>query len=110
MDSTKKSEDKTKDAEDNEVREKLRGEVDLAPWQALRSHAEAERLFLAASDLDLVEIGLALARDQSAPVNAWIAAGQLARPTPPQLAAWDETDEQIFRCLIVAPFVLAQET
>ncbi|MDE0886228.1 MAG: DUF2288 family protein [Myxococcota bacterium] len=106
MDSKKK----TENAEDNELREKLRGEVDFAPWQALRAHAEAERLFLAASDLDLVEIGIALARDQPEPVDEWIAAGQLGRPSAPQLEKWTEADEQIFRCLIVAPFVLAQET
>ncbi len=96
--------------EDNDLREKLRGEVDVAPWLALRSHAEADRLFLAAPELDLVEIGLALAQDQQAPVNEWISAGQLGRPSAPQLAAWTEAEERVFRCLIVAPFVLVQET
>jgi hypothetical protein len=87
---------------------KLSAEVDLVPWPELKSHALADRLFVVAEVLDLVEVAVAVATDAAARVEGWIASAQLKRPGRQQLEAWDADDRTAFRCVIVQPFVLVQ--
>jgi hypothetical protein len=62
-----------------------------------------------AAGLDLVEVGVRVALDDTAAVGAWIAAGQVAKPTKPQLDAWNEAPTRKFMALVVQPYVLIQE-
>jgi hypothetical protein len=92
-----------------EVREKLLREVDVAAWSDLRTHAFADRLFLVATESELIDVAVAVALDQASEVKAWIEAGRLARPTPEQIEQFESTDRTSLRTLIVAPYVLSQE-
>ena len=90
------------------LRAKLGAELDLVPWQELRSHALADRLFLVAADLEVLEVAVAIACDDSAAVSGWIEGGSLARPSGDELNAFDGEPGRELRCVIVQPFVLAQ--
>jgi hypothetical protein len=90
------------------TRTKLSAEVDLAPWGELKSHALADRLFVVGAELSLLDVAVAIASDATAEVEAWMRAESLMRPSEEQMTSWDETSAMPFRCVIVAPFVLAQ--
>jgi len=91
-------------------RAKLAAEIDLVPWRELRSHALADRVFLVGPDLELLDVAVAVACDAAGEVAAWTRGGDLARPSQEQMTAWEETPAPVFRCVIVAPFVLVQRT
>ena len=96
--------------EQSTLRKKLMSEVDRVSWRPLAPHHERGVLWLLAMDLDLVEVGMAVAEDRVSDVSAWIQTGQLRRPTDGEVQAWfDDPVAQHFAFLIVQPFVLAVE-
>lgn len=93
----------------DELRQRLASERARVGWRDLRAHAGRGALFLVSGDLGLIDATLAVAGDDRAAVEAWLAAGQLARPTPAQLEAWEQALDKPFDYLIAQPFVLACE-
>ncbi len=91
------------------TREELALAVDEAAWGWLRAHLERGGLIVVARDLDIVEVGVKLAADETTAIGGWIAGGGLGKPSAEQLAAWDGDREKCFLCLIVSPYVLIQE-
>jgi hypothetical protein len=90
-------------------REKLKETLDEAEWGWLRDHAERDGLIIVARELELLDVGEAIASDDSKQVGAWIGGGQLTKPTQEQLAEWNETPARRFMALVVSPYVLIQE-
>ncbi len=89
-----------------DLRRKLEGDVDVAVWRDLRTHAARDNLFIVNRDLDLVDVAVALAQDDATKVGGWISACQLSRPSEPQLSAWEAHLDKQFDSVIVSPFVL----
>lgn len=85
------------------------GEIAAVEWHWLRPHHEQGRLYCVAAGLDLAEVALAVARDDSAAVRGWLAAGTLAKPDADQLARWNADPTRPLNMVIVQPFVLVQE-
>ncbi|MFO7812013.1 MAG: DUF2288 family protein [Pelovirga sp.] len=85
-------------------------ERDLAQvsWRELRIHLRRDALVTVASDLSLVAVAGAVATDDAPQVEAWIAAGQLAKPTATELAEWETSLDKAFLLLIVQPYILIQ--
>ena len=77
-------------------------------WKTLAAHAKRGGLVLVDTALDLVEVAVAVANDDSASVEAWMSAHQLAKPTEAQVASWEDDTEDRFTVVIVQPYVLAQ--
>ena len=77
-------------------------------WLDLRHHASRHGLFVVHGETSLVEVGRAVAADDSSRVEAWIGRGQLARPTPQEHAAWEADMSCFFDFVIVQPFVLVK--
>jgi hypothetical protein len=92
----------------DEVRKKLREELDITAWRALRTHLCRDSVILVTSELDLVEVACCVALDRTPEVAAWIADGRLRKPTVAELASWERDLEAPFRLLIVAPYLLIQ--
>ena len=89
--------------------EKLRAEILEAPWIDLFPHAERGALFVVAEELDLADVGSKVAEDDTATVGKWLEDGELNRPAPEKIKAWDSEPGKLFRFLIVQPYVLIQE-
>ncbi len=83
--------------------------VGPAEWRWLSPHADRGAVVLVDALLNLAEVGLAIATDDVATVNRWMAEALITRPTPAQLEAWGQTQGKHFQALIVQPFVLVQE-
>ena len=92
----------------DELRTKLRDELDTVDWRALRGQLRRGSVILVVPELDLVEVACCVARDCSVEVAGWIAGGQLRKPEQEDLNAWERDLAKSFRVLIVAPYVLIQ--
>ncbi len=84
--------------------------VGPAEWRWLSPHAERGALFVVDAGLDLAEVGLAIARDDVATVNRWLAEALLAKPSPRQIKTWEQEMTKCLQSLIVQPFVLVQDS
>jgi hypothetical protein len=60
------------------------------------------------SQLDLLEVAVAVAQDDGEQVQQWMAEQQLNRPTADQAEAWRTETGERFTTVIVQPHVLAQ--
>ena len=90
-------------------KEELAAKIDTADWQALRAHLERGGVILVDPLLDLVEVGVALAEDDVKSVERWLSSGLISKPSAQQVQNWDAEKGKTFLCLIVSPYVLAQE-
>jgi hypothetical protein len=90
-------------------RDTLRAQVMAAPWVDLRDHHARGALLLLASEEDLIDVGLAIARDDRATVSALLARGALRKTSESEAKAFAERTSTRFQLLIVQPFVLAQQ-
>ena len=90
------------------TREELALAFDEAEWGWLRPHLERGGLIVVDRELDIVEVGLKIAADDSTAISAWISGGKLAKPVAEQIAGWD-ADGALFLTLIISPYVLIQE-
>lgn len=92
-----------------DLREKLKGEIEKADWNMLIPHHEKETVFLLASDLDLVGAGVAIAEDNSQLVSMWLKDKKLARPTDEQVENFKKDEyKKLFNFLIIQPYVIIQ--
>lgn len=78
-------------------------------WRELKIHLQRDAIIIVSSELDLVEVGVSVADDDKASVEAWIAANLLGKPTEVQLKKWEQETDRLFQMLIVQPYILVQD-
>ncbi len=88
--------------------ERFKEELAEVSWRDLREHLQRDTIITLIPELDLVEAATAVARNDTARIEAWIAAGQLGKPSAEQVAAWEKQMDKSFRMLIVQPYILVQ--
>ncbi len=81
---------------------------ELAPmdWETLIPHAKRDAIIVVDNALDLVEVGVAIAEDNTALVKNWLSELLLHKPSQEELNDWNSQPEKQFNTLIVQPFVL----
>ena len=92
----------------DDLRARLAEEIHRVDWKPLAPHAKRGGLVLVDPELDLLDVALAVARDDGEQVQRWMAAQQLRRATAAQTEAWREEAGERFTVVIVQPYVLAQ--
>ena len=92
----------------DDLRAHLANEVHRVDWQPLAAHARRGGLVLVDTRLDLVEVAVAVAQDDTVQVQRWMEARQLLKPTDAQVDSWKSETEERFTVVIVQPYVLAQ--
>ncbi len=92
----------------DELRARLSEDIHRVDWKPLAPHAKRGALVMVAPELDLVEVGTAVAQDQGDQVRQWLDSRQLSRPAEADAEAWSQEAEERFTVLIVQPYVLAQ--
>ncbi|HEY9749903.1 MAG TPA: DUF2288 domain-containing protein [Allocoleopsis sp.] len=96
-------------AELESVRAELAEMLDEAEWNWLKPHAQRDVLLVVAPELNLLDVGVAIASDNVPEVQNWIQQNLLTKPTATQLSDWNNDQEKRFNALIVQPYVLVQE-
>jgi hypothetical protein len=91
-----------------DLRDKLTKELQVVEWDALLPHFERDAIVTVDQSLNLIEVGIAMANDNSQIVGAWLKDKLLNRPDEDQSAGWVK-EKKHFQFIIVQPYVLVQE-
>ena len=91
------------------LRAKLNLETARLAWPELERHFARGVVVCVKPGFDLVEAALAMAENRAADVQAWLADGTLVQPGTDAAKRWHAA-QQVFWGVVVAPFVLVQET
>lgn len=90
-----------------DLRAELTNMVGPVQWEWLKPHAQRDAVVVVNSDLDLTEVGVAIATDNTQAVSHWITEQLIAKPNAEQIALWSSHNQR-FNSLIVQPYVLVQ--
>ena len=92
-----------------DVRAELVAALDEAEWSWLEPHFERDSVIMVSLELDLVDVGEAIADDNTQRVQRWIEEALIQKPSSTQIVDWNQNQSKRFKALIVRPYVLAQE-
>jgi hypothetical protein len=92
-----------------DLRTELAAMVDEAEWEWLMPHARRDAVVIVNPDLDLVDVGVAIASDNVPTVQRWISEQLIYKPSSEQLSDWGSDRTRRFNALIVQPYVLVQD-
>lgn len=93
---------------ETELRRKLASDLGTISWAELQRHFARGNLIRVASELDLVEVAMRFAHDDTAAVKTWTDAGVVARAHDGHARAW-QASRGVLKAVVVAPWVLVQE-
>lgn len=92
-----------------DLRAELTENLDEAEWEWLIPHVQRDAVIVVALELDLLDVGVAIASDNIPSVQQWIDEQLLSKPTVDQVGEWNGDRTKRFSTLIVQPYVLVQE-
>jgi hypothetical protein len=93
-----------------DLRAELAESLDEAELDWLKPHLQRDAVVVVNSQLDLLDVGVALANDDVISVQHWISEQLLHKPFAEQLSDWNQDQTKRFHALIVQPYVLIQES
>jgi hypothetical protein len=91
------------------LRAKLNLETARLAWPEIERHFARGVVVRVKPGFDLIEAALAVAENRAAEVQGWLADGTLAKPEADEAQRWHAA-QQVFWGVVVAPFVIVQET
>jgi len=78
-------------------------------WDVLAPHFARGALFIASNELDLTEVGKAIAADDANSVASWLESKELRRPEELEVEGWSKSAHEEFASfIIVQPYVIIQ--
>ena len=86
----------------------LNGETGKLRWAELARHFARGVVVKVAQGLDLVAVATSFVKDDKAAIEAWLAAGQIARAATADAVDWNSR-QPVFWAVVTAPWVLVQE-
>jgi len=92
-----------------DLRAELTENFGSAAWESLKPLLNYQSVVVVMNELDLLDVGEAIALDNTQLVSRWLNEKMIYKPIEEQLVSWNETPEKQFNALIVQPFVLVQE-
>ena len=92
-----------------DLKAELAKDLDEAQWEWLIPHVKRDSVLIVAKELNLVDVGIAIASDNLLPVQHWVSEQLIQKPSETQLSDWNSDPKKRFNTLIVQPYVLIQE-
>ena len=92
-----------------DLKAELAKDLDQAEWEWLIPHVKRDSVLIIAKELNLVDVGIAIASDNLLSVQHWISEQLIQKPSETQLSDWNSSPQKRFNTLIVQPYVLIQE-
>ena len=93
-----------------DLRAQLQENLDEAEWDWLIPHVKRDSLVVVTSQLDLLDVGVAIATDNVSSIQRWISEALIYKPSPEQISDWNQNSTKKFDAIIVDPFVVVQES
>lgn len=90
----------------SDLKAQLQEQVAPMDWKDLIPHAQRDAIIVVDRDLDIIEVGYAIAEDKTELVQRWISEQLIQKPTVEQLSLWNQNKTDKFQTIIVNPFVL----
>ena len=91
------------------LKAELTENLDEAEWEWLIPHVQRDSVIVVVAELDLLDVGVAIASDNVSQVQTWIDEALIAKPSVTQVGEWNGDRTKRFSTLIVQPYVLVQE-
>ncbi|QAU32757.1 DUF2288 domain-containing protein [Janthinobacterium sp. 17J80-10] len=95
-------------SQEDALRATLNGETARFAWTAMQRFFAAGNVIVVDDALDLVEVAVQIAQDNTAAVQQWMAAGQIGQVSDAQAQSWLEADAALWT-VVVKPWVLVQQ-
>ncbi|MBW4478473.1 MAG: DUF2288 domain-containing protein [Tolypothrix brevis GSE-NOS-MK-07-07A] len=92
-----------------DLRTELTQILDEAEWEWIIPHVQRDAVILVPIELDLLNVGIAIASDDTPQVEQWIDQQLLVKPSVTQIGEWNGDRTKLFLTLIIQPYVLIQE-
>ncbi|AUT02746.1 hypothetical protein CLI64_21390 [Nostoc sp. CENA543] len=93
----------------SDLRKELSETLDEAEWEWLIPHVQRDAVIVVSLDLDLLDVGEAIATDNTSSVQQWIENQLITKPSNTQMGEWNSDRTKRFNTLILQPYVLVQE-
>ncbi|BCL38827.1 DUF2288 domain-containing protein [Nostoc sp. MS1] len=93
----------------SDLRAELSETIDESEWEWLIPHVKRDAVIVVSLDLDLLDVGEAIANDNIPSVQRWIDEQLISKPSDQQLGQWNNNQQKRFNTLIIQPYVLVQE-
>jgi len=90
-----------------ELRNKILRETAIFPWAELQRQFAAGNVVQVADHLDLIEVALLMAEDQSQQFAALIQTGEVAKVADQQAQLWLEQEASLWT-VVIRPWILVQ--
>lgn len=90
-----------------ELRQKLNLETGQLAWHELARSFARGVVVVTDSSMDLIEVAVALAVDNKAQFEDWVAKGKVWRATDEDAKSW-HANNQLFWSVVIPPWVLVQ--
>lgn len=94
--------------EEEILRDKLNAETGKLSWEELQRHFARGVVVVVGGELDLIDVAVKMALDDSAAFEAWLCAGTVQRAGAEHAERWRRDAPQMW-AVVVAPWVLVQE-
>jgi hypothetical protein len=91
-----------------ELSEQLSQEVGECYFSDLEAHIKRGAVLQVSSDLQLLDVAVAVASDDAVSVQEWIGDAKLTSPSSEAVSEWQSNPDAQFRVVIVRPYVLVQ--
>ncbi|NET62003.1 MAG: DUF2288 family protein [Symploca sp. SIO2E6] len=92
-----------------DLKAQLAEALDEATWEWLIPHVKRDAVVVVTKELDLLDVGVAIANDDVLSVQHWISEQLVHKPFSEELNIWNTDTTKRFQALIVQPYVLVQE-
>jgi hypothetical protein len=89
-----------------DIKTKLQEEIAEVEWELLIPHAQRDAIIIVDSALSVLDVAVAIAKDDQISVQHWISEALISKPSQQQLSDWNGKPEQKFTTVIVQPFVV----
>lgn len=93
----------------SDLRAELTEILDESEWEWLIPHVQRDAVIVVSVDVNLLDVGVAIASDNISSVQQWIDEQLIAKPTTTQIGEWNGDRTKRFHTLIIQPYVLVQE-
>jgi len=91
-----------------ELKESLELESGTLCWEELEKHFARGVIRIVSLDTNMIDIAIDIAQDNSEKIATALASKTLTEATDSQAKQWQQLNS-VFRCVVIAPFVLIQE-
>lgn len=95
--------------DEQELIARLNAETAKIGWHELQKHYASGNVLAVSPQADLIKVAIALHRDHTDQIRAWLDGGDLFNVSDQQALDWYKT-EPVLWALVIPPFVLVQET